>query len=108
MVRFCRRYIHCSIPKADTENPEINTILRYRERSASFRNLPIKKPPDTPGETLIDGNNEGFRVSQLQPPDEDLALKMKTSNVIIEELKQLTPPETFSAIITKVLENNKK
>ncbi|MFC1552518.1 serine/threonine protein kinase, partial [Candidatus Latescibacterota bacterium] len=38
-----------------------------------------KKPSDTPGETLIDGNNEGFRVSQLQPPDEDLALKINLS-----------------------------
>ncbi|MFC1540877.1 protein kinase [Candidatus Latescibacterota bacterium] len=39
---------------------------------------------------------------------DDLSLKMKTSNVIIEELKQLTPPETFSAIITKVLSLKEK
>ena len=39
---------------------------------------------------------------------DDLSLKMKTSNVIIEELKQLTPPETFSAIISKVLSKKKK
>ncbi|MFC1490375.1 protein kinase, partial [Candidatus Latescibacterota bacterium] len=38
---------------------------------------------------------------------DDLSLKMKTSNVIIEELKQLTPPETFSAVISKVLDNKK-
>ncbi len=39
---------------------------------------------------------------------EDLSLKMKTSNVIIEELKQITPPETFSAVITRVLDKKKK
>ena len=39
---------------------------------------------------------------------DDLSLKMITSNVIIEELKQLTPPETFSAIITKVLDKKKQ
>ncbi|MFC1650602.1 protein kinase [Candidatus Latescibacterota bacterium] len=39
---------------------------------------------------------------------DDLSHKMKTSNVIIEELKQLTPPETFSAIISKVLSEKEK
>ena len=39
----------------------------------------VKKPPDTPGETLIAGIDDGFRVSQIQPPDEDLALKINLS-----------------------------
>ena len=33
---------------------------------------------------------------------EDLTRKMKTNNVIIEELKQITPPDKFSAIISRI------
>ena len=37
---------------------------------------------------------------------EDLTRKMKTNNVIIEELKQLFPPDEFSAVISRVFMDN--
>jgi len=37
---------------------------------------------------------------------EDLTRKMKTNNIIIEELKQLCPPNEFSAVISRVFMDN--
>ncbi|MFC1560959.1 protein kinase [Candidatus Latescibacterota bacterium] len=37
---------------------------------------------------------------------DDLTRKMKTNNIIIEELKQLCPPNEFSAIISRVFMDN--